>query len=77
MSAAIKELEEKRKYIIGRIEYLEATIGKYKTNEGELEEDFCKEQIDLSEHSIAGYRTELHQIETELAVLSGVGHVAH
>jgi hypothetical protein len=70
MSAAIQELEEKRKYILGRIEYLEATIEKYKTNEGKLEEDFCKEQIDLNEHSLAGYRAELQQIESELATLS-------
>jgi hypothetical protein len=43
MSAAIQELEEKRQYLLGCIEYLEATIEKYKTNEGELDEDFCKE----------------------------------
>ncbi|HXE96872.1 MAG TPA: hypothetical protein VN642_10730 [Dongiaceae bacterium] len=71
MSATIDELEAKRKYLLGRIEYLEATIDKYKANEGELEEDFCKEQIDFHEHSLAAYRTELHQIESELAALSG------
>lgn len=70
MSDAIEELEEKRKYTLGRIEYLEATIDKYKSNEGELDEDFCKEQIDLNEHSLIGYRRELYQIESELASLS-------
>ncbi len=70
MALIIQELEDKKKYLVGRIEYLEATIEKYKTNEGKLEEDYCKEQIDLNEHSIAGYRAELHQIEADLAVLS-------
>ena len=69
MTASIHALEEKRKYLIGRIEYLEATVAKYKTNEGALEEGFCKEQIELNEHSIAGYRSELLQVESELAVL--------
>jgi hypothetical protein len=71
MSVAIQELEDKRKYLIGCIEYLEATIDKFKINEGELEEDYCKEQIDFNEHSIAGYRTELLQIESKLAELGG------
>jgi len=70
MSAVIQELKEKRTYCLGRIEYLEAAINKLKTNEGELEEDFCKEQIEFHEHSLAGYRTELRQIESELATLS-------
>jgi hypothetical protein len=70
MSTAIQELQEKKKYLVVCIEYLEATIEKYKFNEGELEESYCKEQIDFIDHSIAGYRTELHQIESELAVLS-------
>lgn len=70
MLAAIQDLEEKKKYLLGCIEYLEATIEKYKTNEGDLDEEFCKEQIDFHEHCLAGYRTELHQIESELAALS-------
>jgi hypothetical protein len=69
MSMRIKELEEKRKYLIGCIEYLEATIEKFKTNEGELEEDFCREQIDFNEQKIASCRYELHQIESRLNVL--------
>ena len=69
MTAAIQELEEKRKYLLGCIEYLEATIDKIKINEGELEEEYCKEQIDFNEHSIAGYRSELMQIEADLALL--------
>lgn len=69
MSATIQELQEKRKYLVGCIEYLEVTIKKYESNEGELEENYCKEQIDFNEHSIAGYRAELHQIESELAAL--------
>ena len=70
MSAAIQELEEKRKYTLGRIEYLEVTSEKYKTNEGGLDEDFCKVQIDFHEHSLIGYRRELYQIESELAALN-------
>lgn len=70
MSASIQELEEKRTYTLGRIEYLEATIDKFKINEGELEEEFCKEQIEFHEHSLAGYRTEFQQIESELVALS-------
>jgi hypothetical protein len=70
MLAAIQELEEKRKYLLGRIEYLEATLEKIKFNEGELDEDFCTEQIDLHEHTLAGYRTELQQIESKLAAES-------
>lgn len=69
MTAAIQALEEKRKYLLGCIEYLEVTVEKFKANEGELEENYCKEQIDFNVHSIAGYRTELHQIEADLAVL--------
>lgn len=72
MSTSIQELQEKRRYLIGCIEYLEATIEKYKSNEGGLEEDYCQEQIDFNEHSIAGYRAELHQIESALAVLTDV-----
>ncbi len=70
MSAAIQELEEKRQYLLGCIEYLEATIEKYKTNEGGLDEDFCNEQIDFHEHSLTAYRRELYQIESELAALN-------
>jgi hypothetical protein len=70
MMATIQELEEKRKYLIGCIEYLKVTIEKIKTNDGELEEDYCIEQIDFNEHSIAGYQNELHQIESEIAGLS-------
>lgn len=70
MKAAIQELEDKRKHLMGCIEYLEVAIEKLKTNAGDLEEDYCKEQIDFNEHSIAGYRTELHHIEADLAVLS-------
>lgn len=70
MSELIQNLETKRSYILGCIEYLEVTTEKLKNNDGGLEEDYCKEQIDFNEHSIAGYRTELNKIEAELAELS-------
>ena len=69
MATAIQELEEKRKYTLERIEYIEATIKKYKTNEGELDEEYCKEQIDFLEHGLIGYRRELYQIEAKLTAL--------
>lgn len=69
MSTSVQELEEKRKYTLGRIDYIEAAIKKYKINEGELDEEFCKEQIDFHEHSLIGYRRELFQIESQLESL--------
>jgi hypothetical protein len=54
MSAAIKELEEKRTYLLGRIEYLEASIEKYKTNEGELEEDFSMNRLIFMNTALQG-----------------------